>query len=496
MVQLNFGKEKENFIKGIPVTTEYSHFSELDCPQLEAYLASLLRSISLEFLLEIIFTILNELLVNAFKANAKRVFFENKGIDINDESSYADALREFRDAFGEFRESLIDSLDNSNYRIILKIANEKDKIKFWVTNNAQILTEEKSRIDFRIQSSSKVKNLSEAYQETLDTEESSGLGIVLVQLLLRNSGILENEFRVESEGFLTTAYFEIPKDILPAEAKEKIREVLRNGVEGLPPFPDKVNRLLNIIKDSATTIQKISLEIEKDPGITVEVLKLANSPLFQGQSQVSTAIEAIRRIGLMNLEKILYITGAKRVFPMSYQKVRDIWNHALRTAFYSIEIAKLRQPTQAKKDLVSVSGLLHDLGRMALVTLDKHVIDIINKLRRDRLMNSSEFVEEISLGTSHTEIGQILVEKWNFPKDLAQVIIYHHRPWLADTKYIPECEAVYVADFLANLNRKKTNFAIIDPDVLKKFGLTDMEEIINLEASLDKKFSELPEEEE
>jgi HD-like signal output (HDOD) protein len=497
MILSDFRVERETFLKGEPLVKEFSSFSEENCPELEALLATLLRSISLEFLLEIVFTVLNELLINAFKANAKRVFFENKGIDINNKLEYERLLKDFRDEFGEFRSELIQNLEKSQYRIALKLSLDDEKIRFWVTNNAKILDEEMNRIDFRLFSSSKVRNLTDAYHEALDMEESSGLGIVLIQLLLRNSGIIENRFTVVSEGVETSAYFEIPRTILPKETKQKIRSLIEEGVEGLPPFPKKVSEVLNLIQTPSYSMASVAKLIETDPAMTIEVLKLSNSPLYSVslKGKITNILEAIQRIGIKNLQLILYATGAKRAFPMHYQRVREIWSHALRTAFYAVDLSA-RRKDKIRKDLVSVGALLHDLGRMVLATMDRSLVDLMNQFRRDKLMNNSDFIEEISLGTSHSEIGSILSQKWNFPTELCELIVHHHRPWLSSESLQSECETIYVADFLANFSRKKINHATMDPHILVKFGFSSPEDMIDYERKIRERAQALEELEE
>ncbi|MCC5816065.1 MAG: histidine kinase, partial [Leptospira sp.] len=130
---------RDSFLRGEVISREYSHFSETDCAALEEFLATILRTVSLEFLLEIVFTIVNELLVNAFKANAKRIFFDKIGKNINDPQEYIEGLMDFRNEFGEFKDSMRESLEKSDYKIQLFIKQEESRLLFWVMNNAEML---------------------------------------------------------------------------------------------------------------------------------------------------------------------------------------------------------------------------------------------------------------------------------------------------------------------------------------------------------------------
>lgn len=484
-------EEIEHFMKGEPVSREYSHFSESDCQDLEIFLGSILRMVSMEFLLEIIFTVLNELLVNAFKANAKRIYFEKIGKDINDASEYEKNLGEFRNEFGEFRMEMIHALERSDYKINLQILNTPDSIQFQVSNNSRILNQEVERINARLESSKKIRNLTEAYSENLDTIESSGLGIVLIKLLLKNTGIIENNFAVFSSENTTTVSFEIPKTVLPSPVKKEILNIIQEKIESIPPFPRHTQQLMEDIKSKKISISQVASEIQKEPGLAVEVLKLANSPIFAPRSPIYNLGDAIHRIGLVNLEKILYALGMKSSFPQNTDKTKVIWDHSVRTAYYAIRLVSHSDfAANINKALVSTGGLIHDLGRMALATIDGKVYKILDQLRVDKILNQSEFIEEISLGSSHSEIGSLLADKWNFPEELKQCILYHHRPWFANSKYKNEVMTIYLADFLANQKRKPMNYAIFDPDILKHFRFANLEELMDFETKISSQYDE------
>lgn len=189
---------QEDFLSGKLIKKEYVHFSEIDCPELDVWIGRVVRSISLEFLHEILFTILSELLVNGCKANGKRVFFSEQGLDLWNEKDYARGIALYKDEFGHNRKRVFLALEKSKYNISLSTKYQEDFIEFRVRNNAKILPEEKNRILKRVQASIKYKNINDAYRESVDNEESSGLGIVLIHILLRNSGI-PNQFFVTSD---------------------------------------------------------------------------------------------------------------------------------------------------------------------------------------------------------------------------------------------------------------------------------------------------------
>jgi hypothetical protein len=204
---------QDEFLSGIPIKKEYIHFSEVNCHDLDIWIGRICRTISLEFLHEILFTILNELLVNGCKANAKRVFFSSKGLDISNPEDYTKGIPQFKFEFGHHRKQIFSELEKTQFFVNVSAQNFLDHVEFNITNNAKILDEERYRLQLRISASEKYKNINDAYKESVDSEESSGLGIVLIHILLRNSGIKNQFFELITNGYRNYCSYPHPKII-------------------------------------------------------------------------------------------------------------------------------------------------------------------------------------------------------------------------------------------------------------------------------------------
>ncbi|MDF3819959.1 HDOD domain-containing protein, partial [Leptospira sp. 96542] len=304
---------QEEFLSGKPLKKDYVHFAESDCPDLDVWIGRLVRSLSLEFLHEILFTILSELLVNGCKANGKRVFFKDNGLDIWNESDYIRGIPLFKEEFGHNRHRIFKALEDSELKIHLTAQYLGDFVEFRVRNTTKILPEEKQRISFRVNASKRFKNINDAYRESVDNEESSGLGIVLIHILLRNSGINNSFFELITNEIDTEIVIRIPKLLLPKENQKKIRELLIKEVDTLPPLSQSIHNLIAIANKKDVDWHEIAEAVEKDPAITAEILKVANSPLFGSHTHLISVLECLKRIGLKNLESIFLALGAKKI---------------------------------------------------------------------------------------------------------------------------------------------------------------------------------------
>lgn len=464
---------QDEFLSGIPIKKEYIHFSEVNCHDLDIWIGRICRTISLEFLHEILFTILNELLVNGCKANAKRVFFSSKGLDISNPEDYTKGIPQFKFEFGHHRKQIFSELEKTQFFVNVSAQNFLDHVEFNITNNAKILDEERYRLQLRISASEKYKNINDAYKESVDSEESSGLGIVLIHILLRNSGIKNQFFELITTDTETTVRIRIPKLLISVESQNKIRNLLINDIDGLPPLAPQIQQLIQLAKREDMDWPILAKHVQKEPAITAEILKISNSPLFGAHTKVIVITDALKRIGVKNLESIFLTLGARKILNSRYNKQLSVWSHSIRTSVYARYLGQESPSFLKYAEIASIGGFLHDLGRMVLLSLDLSLVEQIRILRSDDASGISEWVEEYSLGITHSEIGYLIAKKWNFPEEILDVIKYHHKPWQCKSKNLPLCQMIYLSDILASTSRGKGNYYTVEPEILSAFGIDD-----------------------
>jgi hypothetical protein len=158
-----------------------------------------------------IYSCVKELVVNATKANLKRVFFLKNNLDINNMGEYVNGLILFKE--------MLDKLQYTEYENLLKEydlwvdfrANwHKEAIIFEVINNSEIIPIEEYRVRMKLKLAMEYTDLAQYYAEQMDTTEGAGLGIALVVLLLRGLGLDPSLFRIGSKHGLTIARIEVP----------------------------------------------------------------------------------------------------------------------------------------------------------------------------------------------------------------------------------------------------------------------------------------------
>lgn len=458
------------------VSLVYQFVSDEINQQIYALLIHLLAAIDKLYLVEVVYTVIKEALMNATKANAKREYFVRQSLDIGDASQYKTGMQGFIKNIIMKWDEQEGFLNGSAHYVSLRMRMRKNEIIFLVENNCPLLPEELERIQKRIDSSKRYNDLAEAFQDMGDTQESAGLGIILSQLLLKNSGIGQDRFKITSTPKATRVSLLIPEVTVPVEVSNKIKSRILNEMDGLPPLPQSLTKIINLCNNPDSDLNLIAHEIEKNPALSADILKLSNSAGFMSRQRVNSILQAVKVVGLKNIRNLLYVSGVRKVMDGQYGKMQDVWDHSNRASYYSRYISN-ESGRLKYSDIAAVGGLLHDLGKLLLLAIEKNLFTKLISYQKGKEMNNSTLLEEISIGISHASLGAQLAKKWDFPEDLITIIDYHHKPFIAPEPYKEIVEIVYIANMIADVHESKRGYFTIDPNLLEKYtGITNPED--------------------
>jgi putative nucleotidyltransferase with HDIG domain len=389
-----------------------------------------------------------------------------------------------------FKEDIIGDLGKiqkditqSKYKVFINYAKQNEEIKITIKNNVPILPAEQERINKRYNNAQKYDDFSEAYEDMYDDTEGAGLGIILTIMLLKNAGIPANNFKISSDGTNTYTSFMIPKDLRPAEMVTQVKKQILNEVDILPTFPQNILDLQAMCENKDILIDDLTLKIQPDSSLTADILKLANSAGFMGAQKIETIHDALMRIGLQNLKHVLVAASSKKILDKRYSKFEAIWKHNFKVAFYARQIARITKNSKLI-ELAFVGGLLHDIGKIILLAVDLKLTNWISDFVKHRQIRTTTLLEEVSIGISHSKIGFLLAEKWNFGDFLKEAIECHHAPLNCQDEFKDVVYAVYLANQFSGIEERKYDYFFIDKHVQNNFKLSNETECRNLHEKL------------
>lgn len=432
---------------------------------------------------------LRELAVNAKKANTKRVFFEDKELDINNPQDYAKGMKTFKE----------ETLSNINYwlekqkkkGLFIKVTFHLSGKTFRIVirNNVEITRKEQMRVYDRIARSRAYDSMEEVFSEIMDDSEGAGLGIVIMILMLRNIGLDEDAYDIDTEGGETVTTLTIPMSQVHEKNIDLLSETIVQEIDALPAFPENIVFLQKLINDPESEITSIAKQVSTDPSLTADLLKLVNSAQFMLPRKVDNIVEAVKMVGLRGLKNLLYSYGTEKILKDNSQQQKLLWEHSYRTAFYAYNLARGLRRSQELLDDSYVGGILHDMGKIVFSNLHPNLLDKIRQFTGEKEI-PGQLLEDLSAGMNHAEIGAQIAEKWNFPEGLIEAIRYHHEPQNCSSNYTDVVNSVYLANAVCEYQRGSIGFSQISKGVLQRFRIRSEEQIQDLAEKLTQSFEE------
>ena len=214
------------------------------------------------------------------------------------------------------------------------------------------------------------------------------------------------------------------------------------------------SRLLEISGDQDHSVMDVGRIVENDAFLTSRVLRVANSAAFSPIEPIQTVSKAVAYLGEKMLIGIAIGSGSAKVFKTALDgyesKAGELWEHSLRTAIASRELAEY-----AVEDLASniafTAGLLHDIGKSVISEFLEGNARNLTALCDEGSVEDFLAAERSAIGTDHAQVGYELANHWRLPPTLCAAIRYHHHPWKGEEELRTLLYAVHLGDIVAML---------------------------------------------
>jgi diguanylate cyclase (GGDEF)-like protein len=203
--------------------------------------------------------------------------------------------------------------------------------------------------------------------------------------------------------------------------------LLLSQCANLPSPVGLAMRILELSRDPAVPLSEIAKVISLDPALATKLLKLANSPLYARQRKTENLRQAINLFGLegtITLALSFSVVGNLRERCEQGFDFQMFWRRSLAVATCA-QLLGERLMLPKKEDLF-LAGLLQDIGMLALVQVypDFYHGTGAQQSRHAKIQEH----EHQRLGIDHACIGAWLLEQWNFPEVLQELVLGSHDP--------------------------------------------------------------------
>jgi putative nucleotidyltransferase with HDIG domain len=220
-----------------------------------------------------------------------------------------------------------------------------------------------------------------------------------------------------------------------------------NDLHELPSLPAVVMELLSSLDEDDADISVLAKKLSHDQALTAKTLRLANSSVYGLQVRVTTIQQAITFLGFQTTRNLITAAAVTGCFAEGRCPGFDhkaFWRHSIATAACAKVLARRLRVNQ---DFAFTAGLLHDIGRLVLVS---SYPDRYASAMAWRTANDSDLLEaeRRMLGVDHVMAGVALAEHWQFSDTMRLAIAHHHQPEAAGAGFL--ATIVHVANSIVH----------------------------------------------
>lgn len=196
-----------------------------------------------------------------------------------------------------------------------------------------------------------------------------------------------------------------------------ILEEMDSGKLVLPTLPEVALQVREVVDDPDATAKQLAEIITTDAALSARLLKVANSPLYRGRTQIDSIQMAVSRLGLVMVRNLVTSLVMEQMFQATTNRLdnrlRELWEQSTKVAAASQVIAA--KLPGIKTDEAMLAGLIHAIG----------VLPILMKADDDGdLIRDSKKLDNL-IENLYPRLGATILKNWDFPANLVEVAEQH-----------------------------------------------------------------------
>ncbi len=204
----------------------------------------------------------------------------------------------------------------------------------------------------------------------------------------------------------------VGEDELDNELLFAVYQALRDETLVLPTLPDVALRIRTAASDPSKGAEDVANIILTDPALASYCIRVANSAGYGGSTPISDVRSAVMRMGINPTRDFIMAHVVRNLFktkdPRCTTLMRAAWSHSANIASLCFVLA--RRLTKVNAEQALLTGLLHDIGVMALVSQ----LDAFPGLFR------SEVTLNTVLHDLRYEVSAMVLRAWRLPEEMVR----------------------------------------------------------------------------
>jgi HD-like signal output (HDOD) protein len=189
-------------------------------------------------------------------------------------------------------------------------------------------------------------------------------------------------------------------------------------------IPETATQIKRLSDSGKASVQQIANVVMLDPGLTAQILKLANSSIYRFSRKIETIDKAIQIIGVRAVYDYALVFSVANMLNKEQSKSIDVdkyWMQSLACAFMGKHIAKICGERDVHR--VVTSGLLNNVGLLAVLRVNPNIVRDCERFGTSVKPKQSQ---QDVLGFTFAEISASLLQRWLLPDSIVSTVAMQH----------------------------------------------------------------------
>jgi len=251
-------------------------------------------------------------------------------------------------------------------------------------------------------------------------------------------------------------------------------EEMLKKIKQLPPLPESAMQIEAVYQDPDSSFNDMVKILEKDPLLTADILKAANSPLYGFSREINAISQAVGLFGMGTVRGFALASIVKKSFSLDlapYGITNDMFSalskkqHGLMTSWCIRKENKLL-------GVLSPAAFLVEIGKVLIaqqIIIEGKQNEFAAALKD---LGNVEEAERKVLGVDTPEVSATIFAQWKFEEGLVDVIRNCQNPAQADENDIRPAQILHVVRTAVPMNGVITDESTkLAKDLISKYSL-------------------------
>jgi thiamine-phosphate kinase len=255
-----------------------------------------------------------------------------------------------------------------------------------------------------------------------------------------------------------------------------MNESVFKKIKALPPLDDTIIQIQRLHADENSSINDLTKVVEKDPMLTANILRSANSPLYGFSQEITTIARAISLFGMATIRGFALSSTIKKSFSINLEPygitAQDFLNisiiqNALMYNWYS----KIKPKSL---EILAPASFMLEVGKIVLaheLIENKQEAGFREKIKNIASPIDLALLETEILDMTNEEVTAKIFEQWNLETELSNSILYSNAPEEAPDHIKEYAKALKVVKTAVNIFNQLDDISIKNTmPILDEYG--------------------------